>query len=212
MVHAERRARQRAPRNRFAQRRGDDRRRRPPPARSEKPQAADQSERGDVGAEEMQRRHREHDCGGQRHQGERADHRRSQRLDRPQIPGDRRRAGRRARSLQVPPHLLHAAKRAGLRGVDANPQPRGNLDEAPAFDVMEQQRLPLIRRHLRPARAALRPSRPACADRRAARRSISRRPRALPRNAAGGPVLRRFIRYTCRAMAKTHGVTGRPGS
>ena len=47
----------------------------------------------------------------------------------------------RARSFQVLPHLPHAAKRARLRGVDANPEPRGDLDEAPAFDVVHQQRL-----------------------------------------------------------------------
>ena len=56
----------------------------------EKPQARTTPSAPHVGAEEVQRRDREYDRGGERHQRERADERRPQRLDRLQIPRDRR--------------------------------------------------------------------------------------------------------------------------
>src|SRR3954469_6489917 len=52
------------------------------------------------------------------------------------------------RSLQVLAHLLHAAERAGLRRIDADAEPRGDFDEAPPLDVMHQQRLARIGRHV----------------------------------------------------------------
>ena len=72
MVHASAARDRRAARNRFPQRRGDDHDAGQRLREREAP-GADEAERADVGAEEVQRRDGEHDRGGERHQRERAD-------------------------------------------------------------------------------------------------------------------------------------------